>query len=205
MLYVSSGRARGEPRPAPRDPPISVGNPGGRATGAVARVAVTFEDAVREHEEAVYGAALRILADRELARDAAGQAFAKAYRSWGSYDPARPIRPWLLRIAVNEAITLGRARARQRAHLAPDTDPGRIAGGASSPEGEALDRESAHAVRSAVARLPERYRVVVVLRYFGELSVDEVAAATGRSASTVGVQLLRARQLLRKAMGDRGV
>lgn len=204
MLYVSSGRARWEPVPAPQDPPIIGGDPGGRATGAVA-AAVTFEDAVRGHQEAVYGAALRVLADRELARDAASQAFIKAYRSWRSYDPTRPIRPWLLRIAVNEAITLGRSRARQRAHLAPDTDPGRIATGAGTPEGEVLDRESAHAVRSAVARLPERYRVVVVLRYFGELSVEEVATATGRSASTVGVQLLRARQLLRKAIGDRGV
>ena len=76
---------------------------------------------------------------------------------------------------------------------------------AATPEGETLDRESREAIRSAVAGLPELYRVVVVLRYFNELSVDEVAAATGRSSSTVGVQLLRARQLLRKAMDDPGV
>jgi RNA polymerase sigma-70 factor (ECF subfamily) len=51
-----------------------------------------------------------------------------------------------------------------------------------------------------VSRLPELYRVVIVLRYFNELSVDEIAHVTGRPASTVGVQLLRGRALLRGAL-----
>ena len=166
---------------------------------------MTFEDVVREHQEAVYGAALRILGDRDAAHDAANQAFIKAYRSIASYDPARPIRPWLLRIAVNEAITIGRSRSRERARQAPEDEAAQLADRAATPERETVDRESREAIRAAVARLPELYRIVVVLRYFNELSVDEVAAATGRSPSTVGVQLLRARQLLRKAMEAPGV
>jgi RNA polymerase sigma-70 factor (ECF subfamily) len=169
-------------------------------SSAIVRSAVTFEDVVREHQHAVYGAALRILGDRDAAHDAANQTFIKAYRSIGSYDATRPIRPWLLRIAVNEAITIGRSRTRDRARQAPEAEAAAVVDRAPSPERETLDRESREAIRSAVARLPELYRVVVVLRYFNELSVDEVAAATGRSPSTVGVQLLRARQQLRKAM-----
>jgi RNA polymerase sigma-70 factor (ECF subfamily) len=169
-------------------------------SSAIVRSAVTFEDVVREHQDAVYGAALRILGDRDAAHDAANQTFIKAYRSIGSYDATRPIRPWLLRIAVNEAITIGRSRTRDRARQAPEAEAAAVVDRAPSPERETLDRESREAIRSAVARLPELYRVVVVLRYFNELSVDEVAAATGRSPSTVGVQLLRARQQLRKAM-----
>jgi len=49
--------------------------------------------------------------------------------------------------------------------------------------------------------LPELYRVPVVLRYFNDLSLEEVAAVTGRPVSTVGVQLLRGRALLRKTLG----
>ena len=177
--------------------------PGG--SSAIVRSAMTFDDVVREHQDAVYGAALRILGDRDLAHDAANQAFVKAYRSIASYDPTRPIRPWLLRIAVNEAITIGRSRTRDRSRRAPEAAAAQVSDRAATPERETLARESREAIRSAVARLPERYRVVVVLRYFNELSVDEVAAATGRSSSTVGVQLLRARQLLRKAMADPGV
>lgn len=176
-----------------------------RTRDAVGRSAVTFEDIVREHQDAVYGAALRILGDRDAALDAANQTFMKAYRSIGSYDPSRPIRHWLLRIAVNEAITIGRARSRERARQAPEAAALGVAAGTAGPEREALDRESRDGIRAAVVALPALYREVVVLRYFNELSVDEVAAVLGRSASTVGVQLLRARQLLRKALAEPGV
>ena len=53
----------------------------------------------------------------------------------------------------------------------------------------------------AVAALPELYRVPVVLRYFSELSIDEIATLVGRPSTTVAVQLLRARALLRVALG----
>src|SRR5258707_6981763 len=61
-----------------------------RPASAIVRGAMTFEDVVREHEEAVYGAVLRILGDRDAALDAANQTFMKAYRSIDSYDPTRP-------------------------------------------------------------------------------------------------------------------
>lgn len=195
MVLCSSGGARGGLRvPLP-----------GAAAGAIVRNAVTFEDVVREHQDDVYGAALRILGDRDAARDAANQAFMKAYRSIGSYDPSRPIKHWLLRIAVNEAITIGRARTRERGRIAPEADAAAVPDRSATPEAETLDRESRDGIRAAVAALPDLYREVVVLRYFNELSVDEVAAVLGRSSSTVGVQLLRARQLLRKAMAGQGV
>ena len=195
MVLGSSGGARGVLRvPLP-----------GPAAGAIVRNAVTFEDIVREHQDDVYGAALRILGDRDAARDAANQAFMKAYRSIGSYDPSRPIKHWLLRIAVNEAITIGRARTRERGRIAPEADAAAVPDRSATPEAETLDRESRDGIRAAVAALPDLYREVVVLRYFNELSVDEVAAVLGRSSSTVGVQLLRARQLLRKAMAGQGV
>ena len=195
MVTFSSGAARGG----------MLRFPSPRAAGAIVRSAVTFEDVVREHQDAVYGAALRILGDRDAALDAANQTFMKAYRSIGSYDPSRPIRHWLLRIAVNEAITIGRRRSRERSREAPETEAAALADRAATPETEAVDRESRDGIRAAVADLREPYREVVVLRYFNELSVDEVATVLGRTSSTVGVQLLRARQLLRKALEGRGV
>jgi len=173
--------------------------------GAIVRPAMTFDDVVREHQDAVYGAALRVLGDRDAALDAANQTFMKAYRSRASYDPSRPIKHWLLRIAINEAITIGRARTRERARSASEADAVSLADSAALPERAALDRESRDGIRAAVARLPDLYREVVVLRYFNELSVDEVAAVLGRSSSTVGVQLLRGRQLLRKALEGHSV
>lgn len=173
--------------------------------GAIVREAMTFEDIVRDNQEAVYGAALRILGDRDAALETANTAFIKAYRAIASYDPSRPIRPWLLRIATNEALTVGRRRTRERARSAPVEAAADVAEPAPTPEGEALHTEERGRIHAAVAKLPELYRVVVVLRYFNELSVDEIARITGRSSSAVGVQLLRARRRLSKTLADGSV
>jgi len=211
MVTFSSAGARGGLLRFPLPGPSAEGTPGSaaqktrRGPSAIVRAAMTFEDVVREHQDSVYGAALRILGDRDAALDAANQTFMKAYRSIGSYDPLRPIKHWLLRIAVNEAITIGRARTRERARQAPEAEAATVPDRSALPEAETLVRESREHIRAAVARLPDLYREVVVLRYFNELSVDEVAAVLGRSSSTVGVQLLRGRQLLRKALEGQSV
>ena len=206
LLWSGGGfavrRRRGFP---PQRGPAAGSTAERRRTRDAPVTAVTFEDVVREHQDAVYGAALRILGDREGALDAANQTFMKAYRSRGSYDPSRPIKHWLLRIAVNEAITIGRARTRERARHAPEAEAVELPDRAAPPEAEVLERESRDGIRAAVAQLPLLYREVIVLRYFNELSVDEVAALLGRPSTTVGVQLLRGRQLLRKALEGHSV
>jgi RNA polymerase sigma-70 factor (ECF subfamily) len=164
---------------------------------------VIFADAVRDHQDEVYGVALRILGDRDAAREAASAAFLKAYRSWDRYDQTRPVRYWLLRIAANEAISVGRTRTRERARSASVDAAAAVPDPAQTPDQVLLAREERDRVRAAVAVLPELYRVPVVLRYFSELSVDEIAAVTGRPAATVGVQLLRARALLRTTLEAR--
>lgn len=161
---------------------------------------VTFPEAVQQHQDELYGVALRILGDRDAALDATSRALMKAYRSWERYDQTRPVRHWLLRIAANEAISIGRERTRDRERRASADDALEMADRAPLPDERLVAREERDRVRRAVAGLPELYRVPVVLRYFSELSVDEIAAVIGRPSSTVGVQLLRARALLRSAL-----
>lgn len=164
---------------------------------------VTFADAVRDHQDEVYGVALRILGDRDAAREAASAAFLKAYRSWDRYDQTRPVRHWLLRIAANEAISVGRSRTRERARTTRVDEAFGVADPHQTPDQALEAREERDRVRAAVAGLPELYRVPVVLRYFSELSLEEIAAVTGRPAATVGVQLLRARTMLRASLEGR--
>jgi RNA polymerase sigma-70 factor (ECF subfamily) len=170
--------------------------------GAIRTRPVTFADAVREHQDEVYGVALRITGDRESALDVANTTFLKAFRAFDRYDPSRPLRHWLLRIATNEAISHTRRASRElRRHADVDTAAA-VADTAPPPDAASVAREDRERVRAAVARLPELYRVVIVLRYFNELSIDEIAAITRRPASTVGVQLLRGRGLLRAALAE---
>ena len=162
---------------------------------------VTFAEMVREHQDEVFGLALRMLGDREAAMDVTSTVFLKAFRAFDRYDQARPARHWLIRIAVNECISAGRTRTRERARRAPADDALALPDRAPAPDDETVLREDRARVRSAVAELEEPYRTVTVLRYFSGLSVEEIARVTGRPGSTVGVQLLRARGLLRRALG----
>ncbi|HUQ41213.1 MAG TPA: sigma-70 family RNA polymerase sigma factor [Candidatus Limnocylindrales bacterium] len=163
---------------------------------------MTFAEAVEEHQDELYGVALRILGDRDAALDATSRALLKAFRAWDRYDQTRPVRHWLLRIAANEAISLGRARTRDRDRRATEDASLHIPDRGALPDETLVAREERDRVRVAVAALPDLYRVPVVLRYFSELSVDEIASITGRPSSTVGVQLLRARTMLRAALAE---
>jgi len=161
---------------------------------------VTFADGVREHQDEVYGVALRITGDREAALDVASSTFLKAYRAFDRYDQVRPLRHWLLRIATNEAITYVRKRGRELRRRVEVEQATTLADPTALPDAESVAREDRARIRAAVSVLPELYRVVIVLRYFNDLSVDEIAHVTKRPSSTVGVQLLRGRALLRTAL-----
>jgi len=163
----------------------------------------TFADGVREHQDEVYGVALRITGDRDAALDVASSTFLKAYRAFDRYDQSRPLRHWLLRIATNEAISYVRKRGRELKRQVDVDQASTVADPTTTPDAESVAREERARIRGAVSLLPELYRVVIVLRYFNELSVEEIAQVTGRPASTVGVQLLRGRALLRSTLEAR--
>jgi RNA polymerase sigma-70 factor, ECF subfamily len=168
-----------------------------------------FAEVVERHQAAVYGTALRLTADRDAALEVANTTFYKAYRALDTVDATRPLRPWLVRIASNEALNYLRARGRAtRQTLGGDAGELALASlptGERGPESEAVAREQRAAVHQALAELPEHYRLVVVLRYLHDLSYAEIAAQTGLPEGTVGVYLLRARDQLRKILAAEGV
>ncbi len=141
----------------------------------------------------VYRACLRILGSVAEAEDAAQETFVIAYRSLGSYRAQGPLPAWIVRIATRHAL-------RRRSQRRPTSDlsgaPDRSFGRADDPLHATIAGERRAAVRSAVAALDEPYREVVALRYFGELSLEEVASATQRPVNTIKTQLRRGLQRL---------
>ena len=169
---------------------------------------VAFAELVEAFQTAVFGTALRLVRDREVAAEVTNRAFFKAYRSLAEFDERRPLRPWLLRITVNEALNELRGRGREAAHAvtgeAAEIELERATGGPDPAEVVPL-LERAGDVRAAIERLPEQMRLVVVLRYFDDLSYAEIAELTGQTVSAVGVTLLRARDRLRRELAAEGV
>jgi RNA polymerase sigma factor (sigma-70 family) len=162
---------------------------------------------VERYQADVFGTALRLSHNRDTALELTNTIFYKAYQNVHQFDTSRPLRPWLLRIATNETLNWLRSQRREREHVV-EGEAGEIAlevaPGApdAEPEAMALRLEQRDEVRAALAQIPERYRVVLTLRFFDELSYAEIGEITGQDANTVGVQLLRARALLRAALAQ---
>ena len=159
-----------------------------------------FRVLVDRESAAVVRACHRVLGDLHEAEDAAQEAFVTAFRSLAGWRGEGPFGAWITRIAVRIAIR--RAKARRDVTWIEPTDPTRgidLPGGP-DPAIVTLRAERAAGIRSAVSRLDEPYREVVALRFFGELSLDEIAVQTGRPLGTVKTHLRRGLIRLRGAV-----
>ena len=198
--------------PALRSRALSIHNPTIRPTevfderAAVDAVLAGDRDAFRglvERESAaVIRACHRVLGDLHEAEDAAQEAFVSAFRGLAGWRGDGPFGAWLTRIAVRIAIR--RAKARREVTWIDPTDPARgidLPGGV-DPAATTLRAERVAGVRAAVARLDEPYREVVSLRFFGELSLDEIARQTGRPLGTVKTHLHRGLQRLKSGLDE---
>lgn len=152
-----------------------------------------FSTLVTRYQQEVWNLAVRMVTNREDARDVAQETFVRAYRAIGRFRTGEPFRPWLMRIASNLAVD--RLRAQGRAPLEFHDifpDPG------GDPAEHASRREVAGRVRAAVAALPPDYRQIVVLSYLKGLSHQEIMAATGLRMTQVKNRLHRARLMLKR-------
>ncbi|PZR64669.1 MAG: RNA polymerase subunit sigma-24 [Chloroflexi bacterium] len=154
-----------------------------------------FRLVVDREASVVYRACIRILGDPHDAEDVAQESFLIAYRSLGSFRAEGSFGAWLMRIATRQAFLRLRKRSRMDAlDLDGDALPSRSA---PDPLAIALAGERQRAVRDAVARLPDPYREVVALRFFGEQSLEEIALTTHRPLNTIKTHLRRGLERLR--------
>ena len=165
-----------------------------------------FETLVREHSMPLLRVARRILRSEEDARDALQDAFISAFKSIRSFAAGSRLSTWLHRIVVNAALMRLRA---QRRHPEEDIeaflprfaeDGHQLAPSVAwiEPADAMFERGELRAtVRAAIDRLPESYRIVLLLRDIEEMTTEETAQALGISANAVKIRLHRARQALR--------
>src|SRR5687767_14854260 len=160
--------------------------------------ASAFEPLVARYERALFAVALRLVANYEDARDVTQNAFIRAYQHLDSFDPERRFFSWIYRIAVNESLNLRRARRPQEAlgQWIP------VSGGQTGAIEAIEAHETAARVEHALAQLSDDYREVVVLRYFAELSYEEISHAVGVPEKTVKSRLFSARQRLAGLLGQ---
>ena len=165
-----------------------------------------FEALVRQHSMPLLRVARRILRSEEDARDAVQDAFVSAYKSIGRFASTSRLSTWLHRIVVNASLMRLRTQRRHpeediESHLPRFLEDGHqvapsVAWGESADE--MVEREEMRGiVRAAIDRLPEQYRIVLLLRDIEEMTTEETAEALGITANAVKIRLHRARQALR--------
>ena len=146
-----------------------------------------------ERQHPVVLSSLTVIAGSvDLAREAADEAFARAYERWERVAEMESPGGWVYQTALN-ALRRRLRRSRKELEIL-----GRVAeGGARVPDGWSVE------VLDAVGGLPGRERTAVVLRYVADLSTAEIAQAMGIASGTVGSTLYAARRRLAIALGDR--
>jgi len=158
-----------------------------------------FAGLVERYQRPVYNAALRLLGDREEARDVAQSAFLKVLENLDRYDPRFKFFSWIYRIAVNEAL-----HVLEKRRPTVDIDDQVLEAG-HDPAAEVGSGEVAAGIQGCLLQLSADHRAVVVLRHFSELSYEEIATVLELPAKTVKSRLFEARERLRGLLEARGL
>jgi RNA polymerase sigma-70 factor, ECF subfamily len=172
---------------------------------AVARAragdAEAWGEIYREMGPAIFRFCRRALPTREDAEDATMEIFSKLWEGkLSQYDATRSFSAWLYRVAANHCWDILRRRKIRQDKETEDVDDVPL----EHPDPNQLDRlieqKSSEEVRRALDKLGARARMALVLRYYSDMSYDEIADALGVRRAFVGVVLLRARHELRQAL-----
>lgn len=157
-----------------------------------------FHVIVSLHSAALFRTAYGITGDFSLAEDAVQDALVRAWKKFGTFRPGTSLRNWLTRILVNRVIDIGRRNQLPTVELTEiSSSPSPVHG----PEESLLSLDDSHRLEAAISALSTEHRVVVVLRFYEQQSVAEIAAATGWREGTVKSRLSRAMATLREGLG----
>ena len=157
------------------------------------------------NNQRLYRAAWSILRDRAEAEDAVQSGYLRAFAAIGDFAGRSSLGTWLMRIVINEALGRARAARRRRKHLdgggvaVMELYRDRLMRGSTDilPDGALAREEVRRLLEQAVARLPESFRLVFVMRDVEEMTVEETAQALGIPPATVKTRHHRARRRLR--------
>ena len=160
----------------------------------------------RRYFRRVLGLCRYMLDSPESAEDVTSEVFLKLQRTIETYNGSIPFPRWLLRVAGNQCIDALRRRQRGQKVIVELENGDPVIEAASSepsPLSAVMSTEERAKLRDTIARLPENYRMPLVLRYYGELSYDEIGQELGVERNYVAALIFRAKQELRRRLAPR--
>ncbi len=168
-----------------------------------------FSRLVDAYSSKIYRLAIKMLNQQQDAEDVLQETFVKAYRGLKTFDGRSKISTWLFRIATNEALMVIRRKHPDIVSIDEpveteegEQEPLQIIDWCCLPEEELLSDETRERLDAAVQKLPERLRVVFLLRDINDLSTHETAEVLGLTDTAVKTRLSRARLRLREELSS---
>ena len=158
-----------------------------------------FTELMTRYQRPVYNAAFGVLHSVEDARDITQEVFLKVAERLNEYDPQFKFFSWIYRIALNESLNLQRHNNRTDPR---DVEIGLRAGDSANPEKQVGDEQLSQRIRSAMMRMSDNDRNVLLLRHFSECSYEEIGQILDLDGKTVKSRLFESRQHLRGLLAD---
>lgn len=137
---------------------------------------------------------------REDIEDLTQDTFVRAWERLGTYDPTRPFKAWIARIAANAAIDRHRSNMRRPPTTEIAEAENMVASGVPDPASATISGEQRRHLLLRVKELPDPYRQVVVLRFIEEQSYEEIAEALDLPLGSVKTRIFRGRELLKQRL-----
>jgi RNA polymerase sigma-70 factor (ECF subfamily) len=159
-------------------------------------------DLYREFAPAIFRFCRRAMPSKEDAEDATMEIFMKLRDKLIQYDPNRSFSAWLYKVSANHCWDLLRRRKARHDQDMDDVDDVPLEAPEPNQLEKLIEERTSEEVRKALDKLGVRARMALVMRYYSDMSYDEIADALGVRRPFVGVVLLRARHELRQALGE---
>lgn len=163
-----------------------------------------YDEIVSRYQRKLFSYVYRLVGNKEETEDILQNVFVKAYRNIKTFDIERKFSSWIYRIAHNEAINFLKKRNKKKFISWEDIVASKDKMETKSDERSPIDiwirKESAMEINQAMEKMPEKYRKVLMLRYFSEKSYQEIGRMIGSPVNTVGTLINRAKKKLMAAI-----
>ena len=154
---------------------------------------------VEQYRSMLFGIAYLMMRDRGLAEDVVQEALIQIWKHLPSFRLQSSIKTWLVRIVINEVKQQFRKKKLPQVSLEDVPD---VTNELDEPESVLIHDQERQRLRQAIAKLPSDQREAIVLRYFSDLSVPEIAAATNQPEGTIKSRLNRALKRLNEIISN---
>ncbi|MDF2962182.1 MAG: subunit sigma-24 of polymerase [Paenibacillus sp.] len=153
---------------------------------------------IERHSPYIYTLVYRMVEHRETAEDLTQDIFIKLYRSLGQFRGDAKFTTWLYRLTVNLVTDYRRSQRRKPYEALLDKVKGWFGNRQEEPEAMALQKEEQQTVQRLLAELPDKYRLILYLYHYKQLSYQEIAEATRLPMKTIETRLYRGKALLKQ-------